>query len=89
MFKIGNKSKVVEHRNSRMAEFKDAEIVDHSKSFKQFKTEIIKDIEKESRMKVEKFFETEIHASYNMLRQRSLIIEVWEYSRWTLNKFLG
>jgi len=63
--------------------------VDNGKSYKQFKTEIIKDIEKESKEKVMKFFETEIHSSYNMLRQRSLLIEVWEYSRWSLNKYLG
>ena len=88
VFKIGVKSKIGQRRRGEQI-LKDADIVDNGKSYRQFKTEIIKDIEKESREKVLKFFETEVHASYNMLRQRSLLIEVWEYSRWSLNKYLG
>lgn len=86
VFKIGSLSGDYDNASGSV---RDSAIVEQSKSMKQFKTEIIKAIEKESRKKVKKYFEEEIHASYNMLRQRNLRIEVWSYSRWSLNHLLG
>ncbi|KAL4496977.1 hypothetical protein ABPG72_002133 [Tetrahymena utriculariae] len=89
VFKIGEKSKVSQDELKNRKEEQDSDMINQSLSQKQYKSELIKEIEKESLRKVKLFIETEIHASYNMLRQRNLVIEVWEYSRWSLNKFLG
>ncbi len=35
------------------------------------------------------FKKTEIHASYKMLENRYLIVELWEYRRFRLNLFIG
>lgn len=34
-------------------------------------------------------FEAEMHLSYQMLKERYFVIEVWEYRRFRLNLFLG
>lgn len=52
VFKIGCKSKLKDERRksqARVHEYKESEIVDNEKSYKTFKTEIIKEIQKESK----------------------------------------
>lgn len=54
-----------------------------------FKTEVIKDIKKGSTNQSKSFYEDEMHASYNMLANRYMEVEVWEYRKWKLNLYLG
>ncbi|EGR30333.1 hypothetical protein IMG5_134820 [Ichthyophthirius multifiliis] len=80
IFKIGVKS------NNRQ---KDPDIVIEKNSYKEFYTEVVKNLQRDETRYLDKCKETEIHASYNMLKTTYLEIEVWEYNRWSLNCFLG
>ena len=68
VFKIGSKVQ---------KDLKESNIIIQQNSFKEFKTEILRKIERDEIRKVKRYRETEIHASYNMLKVRYLEIEVW------------
>ncbi|CAD8196575.1 unnamed protein product [Paramecium pentaurelia] len=54
-----------------------------------FKSEICKDLKRSEVKVIKVMFETEMHLSYQMLKERYFVIEVWEYRRFRLNLFLG
>ncbi|CAK92929.1 unnamed protein product (macronuclear) [Paramecium tetraurelia] len=54
-----------------------------------FKSEICQDLKRSEVKVIKVMFETEMHLSYQMLKERYFIIEVWEYRRFRLNLFLG
>ena len=49
----------------------------------------MRDIHKGETKSSNESFEGELHASYDMLENRYLDIEVWKYNKWSLNLFLG
>ncbi|CAD8197148.1 unnamed protein product [Paramecium octaurelia] len=54
-----------------------------------FKSEICRDLKRSEVKVIKVMFETEMHLSYQMLKERYLVIEVWECRRFRLNLFLG
>ena len=54
-----------------------------------FKTELLRGVEKEEVRPVKQRFDGEHHASYIMVQEEELQIEVWQFSKFKLNEFMG
>lgn len=54
-----------------------------------FKSENIKEVKRSEIKTVKVTFKYEMHLSYQMLRERYFVIEIWSYRRFLLNLFLG
>ena len=54
-----------------------------------FKSELLKAVEHGELRNVLVNYENEYRASYNMLNEESLTVQVWSYNNWRVNAFLG
>ena len=54
-----------------------------------FKTELLKAVEHGEIRNINVSYDSEYRGTYEMLAEENLTVQVWDYSKWRLNKYLG